>query len=444
VNSPAKVSTITPIDQTRRRLLTGIAAGTALATTGLPRLAAASNLPVPPVGKTPAELARDEAFWGKIARYYDRTEGILNLEHGYWGKMAQPVQSVYFEALRMVNSQNSFYARKGYADDEATATRRIASALGAHDDEIVITRNATEAAHNLIRQYRGLGRGDAVLLADIDYPEFKSHMRWLSEGRGVRVVEIALPTRAKQAEIRDLYFNAFDDNPDLKLMLITHVSNQHGLVIPVADITTEAKKRGIDVICDAAQSWGLLDFPVTDLGADWVVFNLHKWIGAPLGTGALYMRRGSLSKVAVYPGEDDPDDSRVAARVHPGTFNFAARLAIPAALDFHAAVGAANKEARLRYLRSLWTDEAEQMPHIEVLGGSDEASWTGIGSFRLVGQTTIEDATALQQRLENHFGIFSVLRKGLASGGCVRITPQVFNSADEIGRLVDALRKLAA
>ena len=156
------------------------------------------------------------------------------------------------------------------------------------------------------------------------------------------------------------------------------------------------------------------------------------------------MRRGSLGKVAPYPGEEDLDDTSVAARVHPGTFNFAARLAIPAALDFHEAVGSANKEVRLRYLRSLWSDAAQRMSHLEVLGGSDESSWTGIGSFRLVGKPTIDDATALQQRLEQDFGIFSVVRKGLASGGCVRITPQVFNTPDEIGRLEDALRKLAA
>ena len=358
--------------------------------------------------------------------------------------MAHPVQSTYIDALRMVNAQNSYYARKDFAADEVEATRRIARALGVHDDEIVITRNATEACHNLIRQYQGLEPGDAVLLADLDYPEFKTHMHWLEENRGVRVVEITLPTRADQAGLRNAYLRAFEANPDLKLMLITHVSNQHGMVIPVADIAAEARLRGIDVICDAAQSWGLLDFEVPELGVDWVAFNLHKWIGAPVGTGALYMRRGTLEKVAPYPGETDADNTAVASRVHPGTFNFASRLAIPAALDFHEALGPANKEARLRYLRGLWTREAEEMSHIEVLGGADEASWTGIGSFRLVGKPTIDDAKDLQLRLEKEFGIFTVVRKGLASGGCVRITPQVFNTADEIGQLVDTLQRLDA
>lgn len=432
------------INHTRRRLLTGVAAGTAIATSGWARIATASATAAPSAEASPGDIARNEAFWREVGASYDRTEGILNLEHGYWGKMARPVQQVYLDALRMVNAQNSFYARRDFDADEAEATRRIARALGAHADEIVITRNATEACHNLVRQYRGLGKGDAVLLADIDYPGFKTHMYWLREGRGVRVIEVELPPRANQAQIRDLYVRAFEDNPDLKLMLITHVSNQHGLVVPVADIAAEARARNIDVICDAAQSWGLLDFPIADLGVDWVAFNLHKWIGAPVGTGALYMRRGTLEQVAPYPGEQDPDGTSVAARTHPGTINFAARLAIPAALEYHEAVGPANKEARLRYLRSLWTSAAENMSHIEVLGGSDEASWTGIGSFRLAGRTSIEEAKQLQLRLEREFGIFSVVRKGLASGGCVRITPQVYNTPDEIARLVDAMRGLAS
>jgi selenocysteine lyase/cysteine desulfurase len=185
-----------------------------------------------------------------------------------------------------------------------------------------------------------------------------------------------------------------------------------------------------------------VDYRIEDLGVDWAGFNLHKWIGSPVGVGALYMRRGTLDRIAPYPGEKDPDGTRAAARIHSGTSNFAAMISVPAALDFHQAIGGANKEARLRYLRSLWTDEAEDMAHIEVLGGADEASWTGMGAFRLAGRTSLDDAGALQARLEEEFGIFTVVRRGLASGACVRITPQVFTTPDEVGRLVDALGRL--
>jgi selenocysteine lyase/cysteine desulfurase len=323
------------------------------------------------------------------------------------------------------------------------SVQRVASALGVNDDEIVLTRNATESIHNLIRQYRGLVAGDAILYTDLDYPHFKTAMQWLEGARGVRPVEVIIPPRANQAQIFTLYREAFDKNPDLKLMLLMHVSNQHGLVLPVARIAQEARKRGIDVICDAAQSWGLLDYQLPSLQVDWAGFNLHKWIGTPVGVGALFMRRGSLQKIAPYPGESDPEGTSVYARVHVGTSNFAAILAIPHALDFHQAIGGANKEARLRYLRQLWTNEAESMSHIELLGGLDEASWTGMGSFRLEGKNTAENVTALQQRLEHDFGIFTVVRKGLASGYCDRVTPQVFTKPDDMAQLVDALKRMA-
>ncbi|MFT6711421.1 MAG: selenocysteine lyase/cysteine desulfurase [Arenicella sp.] len=240
-----------------------------------------------------------------------------------------------------------------------------------------------------------------------------------------------------------LYRDAFDKNPDLKLILLMLVSNQHGLVLPFAAIASEARKRGIDVICDAAQSWGLLDYQVPSLKVDWAGFNLHKWLGSPVGVGALYIRRGSLHKIAPYPGESDPDNSLVQTRVHSGTKNFASILAIPHALDFHQAIGRANKEARLRYLRQLWINEVESMAHIELLGGLDEPSWTGMGSFRLKRKASEKEVNQLQQKLELEFGIFTVVRDGLASGYCVRVTPQVFTTAQDMAQLVKALHRLA-
>ncbi len=426
----------------RRKLLTAIAAGAAV---GLPLSSRAAQVRLPdlPTDSNPSVLAQDEYFWAEVASQYDRTVGIVNLEHGYWGKMAHPVQDAYIDATRMVNAQNSFYARKQFDTDAKESVRRVARALGVHDDEIVLTRNATESIHNLIRQYRGLAKGDAILYADIDYPSFGRAMRWLADARGVRSVELTLPPRVDQTQIFALYRDAFDNNPDLKLMLLMHVSNQHGLTLPVARIAAEAKKRDIDVICDTAQSWGLLDYKVPSLNVDWAGFNLHKWIGSPVGVGALYMRRGSLQKITPYPGESDPGNNEVSTRVHSGTLNFAAVLAVPHALDFHEAIGGANKEARLRYLRQLWTNEAESMSHIELLGGLDEASWTGMASFRLSGRNSEEEVRELQQRLEREFGIFTVVRAGLASGYCIRITPQVFTTPDHLAQLVDALKRLA-
>ena len=84
------------------------------------------------------------------------------------------------------------------------------------------------------------------------------------------------------------------------------------------------------------------------------------------------------------------------------------------------------------------------MEHIEVLGGADEASWTGMASFRLKGQNSAAQVNALQKRLEQDFGIFTVARYELDSGACIRVTPQVFTTADEIQQLISALNRLKA
>ena len=402
------------------------------------------DLPPVPEGVDVAALARDEAHWARVGRHFARTEGITNLEHGYWGRMAEPVLAHYQEALARVNRENSWYARRLYGDDYQYARERVARLIGADVEEVALTRNATEAIHNLIRQYRTLGPGDAVLLADVDYPAFKRLMTSLGPDRGVNVVTLDLPPRADQDELFALYEAAFEAHPDLKLALVTHASNQHGLVLPMARIAALARERGVHLVCDAAQSLGLLDFRVDEIGVDWAGFNLHKWIGAPLGLGALYMRRGTLGPVAPYPGEQDPATPDVQRRVHTGTWDFAAAMTIPAAIDFHARTGPAAKEARLRYLRSLWTDAVADLDGLEVLGGRDEASWSGMASFRLRGRASADDVRALQQRLERDFGIFTVPRYGLASGACVRVTPQVYTGAGEVERLVAALREIAA
>lgn len=152
-------------------------------------------------------------------------------------------------------------------------------------------------------------------------------------------------------------------------MLLTHVSNQHGLVLPVREIAAIAKCRGIHVICDCAQSWGLLDFTLDDLNVDWAVFNLHKWIGSPVGVGALYMRHGTLVPVRPFPGEDS-SDTDVANRVHLAASDFASFLTVPDALAFHRAIGGANKQARLNYLREAWVASLEGSSAVEVLGAT--------------------------------------------------------------------------
>src|SRR5206468_532731 len=235
----------------------------------------------------------------------------------------------------------SYYARRGMVGDLVTARAVMANAMGVAVDEIIFTRNATEAMKVLILQYNRLKPGDAVLYADLDYDSMQTSRESLAAKRGVRVIKIALPEPATHASLVERYRAAFDTNPAIKMALLTHLSHRTGLVLPVAEIARIARERGIDVLVDAAHSVGQLDFRLPDLKADFVGINLHKWIGNPLGVGAVYIRRARISAIDPDPAEN-PRSSDIAARIHTGTPDYAAQLTAPAALAFQAAIGGAS------------------------------------------------------------------------------------------------------
>lgn len=436
----AEVSFFVWGDTLHRRNILKVGA-TLLTTSFLPQKLSGNTLMNNTHNKMANDVAKDEAFWNVVAGYYDKAQGIVNLEHGYWGKMSLPVVNAFEQHTRHVNQQSAYYVRKQFAQDFAEATKQVADSLAVQPNEVALTRNASESFVNIITQYNDFQPGDTVMWADTDYPGFQDVMGWLVTERKLNKVKITIPTRANEQELLALYRDYLEKHPKTKLLLLTHVCNQHGLMFPVKEITAMARAKGIDVVCDCAQSWGLIDFKIEDLGVDWAVFNLHKWIGSPIGVGALYMKSGTWHKVDPFPGQPEGNDS-VANRVDLATSDFASFLTVPDALAFRASIGEKNIEERLRYLRSLWVTEAEKLPAIEVLGASNEASSSGMGAFRIKGKTSQEEVSKLQSIMETEFGIFTVARHGMDTGSCVRVTPHMCTKIEEIHQLIGALKVL--
>jgi len=205
-----------------------------------------------------------------------------------------------------------------------------------------------------------------------------------------------------------------------------------------------AKERGIDVIVDAAHSVGQLDFKLPDIHADFIGMNIHKWLGAPLGVGAIYVRRDRQGSIDVDPAESVVPPSDIASRVHLGTPDFAAQLTVPEALAFQDAIGSARRAARLRALRNRWVDAVRDLSSIQILTGDDPALHGAITSFRIRGRTSKEDNIALAKTLLDRHRIFTVYRDGLASGSCVRVTPALATRMSDMGLLVKAIRGLTS
>ena len=270
-----------------------------------------------PLAAPLAAAPRDDEYWEKIAREYDVTREVIQLEHGNWGMMARPVLSAYRAHVERVNRDNSYYARRTMVADLDKVRARLAEWMGVAFEEIALTRNATEALKGLILQYNRLKPGDAILYADLDYFSMQACVESLVNTRGIRVIKIALPEPATRQSLIDTYAEAFAANPTVKMALLTHISHRTGLAVPVAEIAALAKARGIDVIVDAAHSVGQLDFKLPDTNADFIGMNVHKWLGAPLGVGAIYVRRERQGSIDVDPAESVLPPSDLASRVRP-------------------------------------------------------------------------------------------------------------------------------
>lgn len=392
----------------------------------------------------PDDLAVDETYWARIRADYEVSTDFVNLENGNWGIMSRPVLGTYIANTERVNRDNSHYARRSFAHDFSPIRERVAASLGAASDELVFTRNATEALTALIDGYQFSGNRRDVMYADLDYGSMRAAMRSLATREKSRVVELSIPEPTDSAGLIAFYRQALDTHPDVRLLLLTHISHRTGLLLPVREIIAIARERGVDVILDAAHSWGQLAVNLQELGADFVGFNLHKWIGAPLGVGLMYVRREQLSKIGPASASGSEEVDLTSGRVHTGTSNFAALLTIPAALDYHESVGVENKTARLRYLRSLWVTPARKLTEIEILTPEDPSMYAGITSFRLRGQTSGEANRQLVEKLLLDYGVFTVARNGVAKGDCVRVTPGLYNHPQDCAQLVKALAEISA
>ena len=386
--------------------------------------------------------ANNEHHWQAIAQRYELEPGPINLENGYFGRMSRAVRAQYLEHVAFINRSNSLHVRQRFEQGENVEIRRqLAGLIDADPEAVAFTRNATEALQSLIRNYNRLQPGDQVLISDLEYDTVKGAMRWLAGYRGVEVIEISHTHPASFDSLLQTYRETFAQYPRLKMMALTHVTHRTGLVMPVEAIARAAREHGIDVILDGAHALGQIEFNLAALGIQFAGFNLHKWIGAPLTLGFLYIAPERLADIDPDMGEFHYPATDVRARTPYSTPNFPALMTLPLVLEEHRAVGgSAAKGARVNYLRDLWVSQARQLPGIEVLTPDDPRLYCGITAFKFTGR----DQAAMADRLLKEYDLFTTTRTGAAFGTCIRVTPGLVTSAADMAVLVNAITELNA
>lgn len=416
----------------RKKFLKQVSGG--LLAAGLPAVAFANHsfLTMDSIDFNMQGEATDEKFWKRIAKkYFDVADDFINLENGYFGLQPKPVLQAFLQNIVKANEQAARFARKEYPGIAVAAKKEVADFLGVSDEEIIFTRNATEALNIAIQGYP-FKAGDEVVVNQLDYFSMVETFRMMEKRGLLSVKEFEMPLLPKNDdEIVNLYRKQL--TAKTRVILLTHVSNVNGLIVPVAKIAAMAKERGVDVMTDSAHALGQIKFSVKELNSDFVGMNLHKWISNPVGAGILYIKKHRINEMKALFGDTGAAETSIHKLAHFGTTPFAVIMTIPASIAFHRQLGIERVSARLHFLKTQWVQELHQHPGVEVVTPVDLSC--AIASFRIKNKT----ATQVADYLFQEHKIFTLARS-LGKEGCVRVTPSVYNSAEDIRRFIAAVK----
>ena len=384
-----------------------------------------------------AELAQDEAFWATIRGKYKLTPEYINLENGYYSMQAEPVLEAFIGHVRSINVQASRYIRTRQPDDKLRVRTRLAKMAGVSPEELIITRNTTESLDTVISGY-DWKPGDEAVMAAQDYGAMLDMFKLQARRHGIvnRVVSLPLDPQSDD-ELVQLYASAI--TPKTRLLMVGHMVNITGHILPVRKIADMAHARGVDVMCDGAHAFGQLAFRIPDLDCDYCGASLHKWLGTPLGAGILYVRQDKIAGLWPIYADESMADTDIRKLNHTGTHPVHTDLGIDDAIDFHESIGAERKEARLRYVQRYWTSRVRDVPNILVNTPTDPKRSCAIANVGVRGMTPADLAKTLFER----YKVFTVAIDTANVHG-VRVTPQLFTTPKELDVLVRALKELAA
>ena len=387
----------------------------------------------------PANVTRiavdDEVFWSGIRAQYTVSPDFINLEHGYFSLQAQPVFEAFLRYQTLVNAHSTFFMRQQFLTRLEDVRHALAEFCCVQADELLITRNVIESMNILLQGYP-LAGGDAVVCATHDYDRVLETLEMLHQRRGVVLQKIDVPLDpGSDAQVVDCYAQAI--TAQTKLMLVTHMVHRTGQILPVAKIAAMARSRGVEVVVDAAHSFAHLAFDFPSLNSDFIAVNLHKWLGAPLGVGLLYIRKARIVDIAPLFGSARTATDSIAKLGQMGTVPPAPILAVLDAIAFHNAMGASNKEARLRYLSQYWLAQVQDLSRLKLLTPRAPERFCAIVAFRIEGLT----ATAVAAWLLAQQRVFTVVVDIQTTQG-VRVTPHMMTNTQELDALVVGIRRL--
>lgn len=386
------------------------------------------------VAGDPETIARDEHYWARVQQAFTVDRSLINFNNGGVSPAPKWVQEAMQNHLDFSNQCPPHNMWHILEPRKETVRERLARGWGVSPEEIAITRNASESLQ-ICQLGIDLQSGDEVLTTTQDYGRMLTTFDQRERREGIKLSKIAIPVPAENDdEVVRLFEEAI--TPNTKIILMCHVINLTGQVLPVRKVCDMAHKLGIPVIVDGAHGFAHLDFKLSDLGCDYYGTSLHKWLFAPHGTGLLYVRKDRIAETwpMMPAAETQANDIRKFEEI--GTHPAANTLAIAEALTFHEGIGPKRKLARMLYIRDRWAKRLSEQDRFVLNTSLKPGVAGGIANIRIDGITAGE----LRNWLWRKHRILTVAIDHEQFEG-IRVSPSVYSTIEEVDRFCEAMEK---
>ncbi len=374
---------------------------------------------------------------------------VLHFNSAGAALMPAPVLEAQLRHLQL-EAETGGYEAAAAADDRIEAIYdSIARLLNAGRAEIALVENAT-VAWDMAFYSVGFAAGDRILTAEAEYAS--NYIAFLQVARRSGAVVDVVPSD----ETGELDVEALERMIDrrVKLIAITHVPTNGGLVNPAAAIGRIARAHGILYLLDACQSVGQMPIDVAAIGCDMLSATGRKYLRGPRGTGFLYVRRAVLDRLeppfldlqaATWVEPDRYEMRPDARRFENWERNVAAQLGLGTAVDYALGWGLPDIAGRIEPLAAELRRQLADIPGVSVRDRGRRRC--GIVSFTVEGKPARDLVAALRQRRINchSSGSSSTLLDARARRlpDLVRASVHYYNTEEEVARFAAAVAALA-
>jgi len=386
----------------------------------------------------------DDTAWTKWQSAWSLRPDTVYLNHGSFGPPPDVVRAARRRWIDRLDEQPMEYFIRDYEDLLRDAREKLTGFVGAGEGNLIFVEHATMAMNILAGSFP-LGAGDEVLLTDHEYGAVNRIWDRACEQVGARRITATLPARfTSSEEVVEAIFRKVTDRT--RLIVVSHVTSPTAIILPVEQICRRARQQNVRVCIDGPHAVAMLPLDLAALDCDYFTASCHKWLCAPFGSGFFYVHprvQQEIKPLAISWGRSPPLplDHWGDEFIWTGTRDQSALLTIPTAIDFLRGVPFDAFRARYRYLiryaREQVTDLTGLAPYVGV-DMDDEAKWCG---SMIALPLSPGEARPLQQALwQRHRIEIPVI--DWHGGRHVRVSCHLYNTTQQIDRLVDALREL--